>query len=289
VGPVSSLEQLGQSVWLDTIDRDLLASGALKRLVEQEGVRGVTTNPTIFEQALRHGNAYDAEVASLAASELDVPGLFETLEVEDVVAAADVLRPVYASSRGADGYVSIEVSPTQAFDTAGTIAEARRLWYRVDRPNVMVKVPGTAEGLPAIEQLIADGVNVNVTLLFSVEMYQRVIAAYFTGLERRIRSHESLEGVHSVASFFVSRVDTEADKRLTAKAQASADPAGRARFDGLLARAAIANAKLAYQAHLAAVATPRWKELAAKGATVQRPLWASTSTPSTRTRCMWTD
>jgi transaldolase/glucose-6-phosphate isomerase len=276
MGPVQSLQQLGQSVWLDTIDRDLLTSGDLKRLVEQEGVRGVTTNPTIFEQALRHGNAYDADVASLAASELDVPGLFEMLEVEDVAAAADVLRPVYASSRGADGYVSIEVSPTQAFDTAGTIAEARRLWYRVDRPNVMVKVPGTAEGLPAIEQLIADGVNVNVTLLFSVELYQRVIAAYCAGLERRIRSHEPLEGVHSVASFFVSRVDTEADKRLAAKAPAG--PAGGARLDGLLAKAAIANAKLAYQAHLAAVATPRWKELAAKGATIQRPLWASTST-----------
>ncbi|MGA2382956.1 MAG: bifunctional transaldolase/phosoglucose isomerase [Gemmatimonadales bacterium] len=278
MGPVEKLLQLGQSVWLDTIDRDLVTSGGLKRLVEQEGVRGVTTNPTIFEQALRQGNAYDADVASLAATELDAAALFERLEVEDVAAAADVLRPVYELSRGADGFVSIEVSPTQAFDTAGTIAEARRLWYRVDRPNVMVKVPGTAEGLPAIEQLIADGVNVNITLLFSVATYQRVIEAYFAGLERRVRSHEPLDAVHSVASFFVSRVDTEADKRLVAAAQASADPAARARIEGLLAKAAIANAKLAYRTHLAAVGTPRWKAVEAKGATVQRPLWASTST-----------
>jgi len=278
VGSVDKLLQLGQSVWLDTIDRDLLTSGGLKRLVEQEGVRGVTTNPTIFEQALRHGSAYDASVAALAATETDAAALFETLEVADVAAAADVLRPVYESSGGADGFVSIEVAPTQAFDTAGTIAEARRLWYRVDRPNVMVKVPGTAEGLPAIEQLIADGVNVNVTLLFAVTMYQRVIEAYCAGLERRVRSHEPLDTVHSVASFFVSRVDTEADKRLLAAAQAAADPAVRARLEGLLAKAAIANAQLAYQAHLTAVGTPRWKALEAKGATVQRPLWASTST-----------
>ena len=278
MGPVEKLLQLGQSVWLDTIDRDLLTSGGLKRLVEQEGVRGVTTNPTIFEQALKHGDVYDASVASLAATEGDAAALFESLEVADVAAAADVLRPVYESSGGADGFVSIEVSPTQAFDTAGTIAEARRLWYRVDRPNVMVKVPGTAEGLPAIEQLIADGVNVNITLLFAVAMHQRVIEAYFAGLERRVRAHEPIDTVHSVASFFVSRVDTEADKRLLAAAQASADPAVRARLEGLLAEAAIANAKLAYQTHLAAVASPRWKTLLARGATVQRPLWASTST-----------
>jgi len=277
VGPVEKLLQLGQSVWLDTIDRDLLTSGGLKRLVEQEGVRGVTTNPTIFEQALRHGSAYDASVASLAATEADAAALFETLEVADVAAAADVLRPVYDASGGADGFVSIEVAPTQAFDTAGTIAEARRLWYRVERPNVMVKVPGTREGLPAIEQLIADGVNVNITLLFAVGMYQRVIEAYCAGLERRVRSHEPIDTVHSVASFFVSRVDTEADKRLQAAAQA-ADPASRGRIEALLAKAAIANAKLAFQAHLAAIAAPRWKALEARGATVQRPLWASTST-----------
>ncbi len=233
MGPVQQLLQLGQSVWLDTIDRELLTSGTLKRLVEQEGVRGVTTNPTIFEQALRQGSAYDADIAALAGTARDAAALFESLEVEDVAAAADVLRPVYDASGGADGFVSIEVSPVQAFDTAGTIAEARRLWARVDRPNVMVKVPGTKEGLPAIEQLIADGINVNITLLFAVEMYQLVIEAYFAGLERRIKAHEPLETIHSVASFFVSRVDTEADKRLQAAAQAN--PAARARLEGLLA------------------------------------------------------
>jgi transaldolase/glucose-6-phosphate isomerase len=278
MGPVELLQKLGQSVWLDTIDRDLVTSGGLERLVEQEGVRGVTTNPTIFEQALKHGNAYDADVAALAGTELDSAALFESLEVDDVAAAADVLRPVHERSRGADGFVSIEVSPVQAFDTAGTIAEARRLWSRVDRPNVMVKVPGTVEGLPAIEQLIADGVNVNITLLFSVAMYQRVIEAYFAGLERRLAGHEPIAHVHSVASFFVSRVDTEADKRLEAAAQGAGDPAARARIEGLLAKAAIANAKLAYQAHLTAVSSPRFKALLAGGATVQRPLWASTST-----------
>ncbi len=281
MGPVQLLEKLGQSVWLDTIDRELLTSGGLKRLIEEEGVRGVTTNPTIFEQALKHGTAYDEQVASLAGAEMDAAALFEALAVTDVAAAADQLRPVHEMAGGADGFVSIEVSPTQAFDTAGTIAEARRLWSRVNRPNVMVKVPGTPEGLPAIEQLIADGVNVNITLLFSVEMYKRVIEAYLAGLERRVHAREPLETVHSVASFFVSRVDTEADKRLAAKAQA-ADAAARPRLEELLAKAAIANAKLAYEAYQAAFYAPRFRALMAKGATVQRPLWASTSTKNPR-------
>jgi transaldolase/glucose-6-phosphate isomerase len=278
MGAIQALEKLGQSVWLDTIDRALLTSGGLKRLIEEEGVRGVTTNPTIFEQALTHGDAYDAEIASLAAAELDTSALFETLAVEDVAAAADQLRPVHEMSGGADGFVSIEVSPTQAFDTAGTIAEARRLWSRVDRPNVMVKVPGTSEGLPAIEQLISDGVNVNITLLFSVEMHQRVIEAYLAGLERRVKAREPIDTIHSVASFFVSRVDTEVDKRLQAKAQATGDPAEKGRLEALLAKAAVANAKLAYQGYLAAFYAPRFRALLARGATVQRPLWASTST-----------
>ncbi len=284
MGPVESLQQLGQSIWLDTIDRDLLTSGGLKRLIEADGVRGVTTNPTIFEHALSHGTAYDAQVASLAAAEPDAARLFETLAVTDVASAADQLRPLHEASGGADGFVSIEVSPTQAFDTAATIAEARRLWARVDRPNVMVKVPGTPEGLPAIEQLTADGVNVNITLLFAVETYRRVIEAYFAGLERRLRAGEPVASIHSVASFFVSRVDTEADKRLLAKAQASRDPAVRARLEALTGKAAVANAKLAYEAFLASLATPRWRELKARGATVQRPLWASTSTKNPKYR-----
>ncbi len=275
---IEALEQLGQSVWLDTIDRELLNSGGLRRLIEEEGVRGVTTNPTIFEHAITHGGAYDAEIASLAAVRQDTAAMFESLAIADVTAAADQLRPVHDASGGADGFVSIEVSPTRAYDTAGTVAEARRLWARVDRPNVMVKVPGTVEGLPAIEQLIADGVNVNVTLLFSVEMYRRVVEAYFAGLERRLLAREPLERLRSVASFFVSRVDGEADKRLAERAAAGRDPAERRRIEGLLGRSAVANAQLAYEAFQASVASPRFQALRARGASVQRPLWASTST-----------
>ena len=275
---IQELERLGQSVWLDTIDRELLTSGGLRRLIADDGVRGVTTNPTIFEHAITHGAAYDAEIASLAAAQQDAAAMFESLEVADVRAAADQLRPVHDASGGADGFVSIEVAPTRAFDTAATVVEAHRLWERVDRPNVMVKVPGTVEGLPAIEQLIADGVNVNITLLFSVDLYRRVIDAYLGGLERRLKARQPLERLHSVASFFVSRVDNEVDKRLAERAAAAGDPAERRRLEALLGRAAVANAQLAYAAFQAAVAAPRWAALRARGATVQRPLWASTST-----------
>ena len=278
MGRMQALEQLGQSVWLDTIDRDLLTSGGLRRLVADEGVRGVTTNPTIFEQAVTHGSAYDAEIASLAASRPDTAAMFESLAVADVSEACDQLRAVHDASGGTDGFVSIEVSPTRAFDTAGTVAEARRLWARVDRPNVMVKVPGTVEGLPAIEQLLADGVNVNITLLFSVDMYRRVIEAFLAGLERRVQAGEPIAKLRSVASFFVSRVDNEADKRLAERAAAAGDPAARSRIEALLGRAAVANAQLAYEAFQASVASPRFQALKAKGASVQRPLWASTST-----------
>ena len=281
MNPIQALERLGQSVWLDTIDRDLLAGG-LKALIADEGVRGVTTNPTIFEQAIAKGTAYDASIASLAAVEPDSAALFESLAVADVTEAADQLRPVYDAAGGNDGFVSIEVAPTRAFDTAGTIAEGRRLWTRVDRPNVMVKVPGTVEGLPAIEQLIADGVNVNITLLFSVDMYRRVIEAYLAGLERRVRAGERLARLRSVASFFVSRVDNEADKRLAEKAAAAKDPAARAALEALLGKAAVANAKLAYEAFQASVASPRFQALRERGAAVQRPLWASTSTKNPR-------
>ena len=282
MNPIQALERLGQSVWLDTIDRELLASGGLRRLIADEGVRGVTTNPTIFEQAIAHGSAYDPAIAALAAVRQESAALFESLAVADVTEAADQLRPVYDAAGGNDGFVSIEVSPTRAYDTAGTIAEARRLWTRVDRPNVMVKVPGTVEGLPAIEQLIADGVNVNVTLLFSVDMYRGVIDAYLAGLERRVQAGERLARLRSVASFFVSRVDNEADKRLTALAAAAKDPAARARLEGLLGKAAVANAKLAYEAFQASVASPRFQALRSRGAAVQRPLWASTSTKNPR-------
>ena len=275
---IQELEQLGQSVWLDTIDRELLASGGLRRLIADEGVRGVTTNPTIFEQAITHGAAYDAAIAGLAAVRQDSAAMFESLAVADVTEAADQLRAVHDASGGTDGFVSIEVAPTRAYDTAGTVAEGRRLWARVDRPNVMVKVPGTVEGLPAIEQLIADGVNVNVTLLFSVEMYRRVIDAFFAGLERRVQAREPVDRLRSVASFFVSRVDSEADKRLGERAAAARDPAERSRIETLLGRAAVANAQLAYEVFQTSVASPRFLALRDLKASVQRPLWASTST-----------
>lgn len=275
---IQALEKLGQSVWLDTIDRELLTSGGLRRLIADEGVRGVTTNPTIFEQAITHGAAYDEAIAALAAVRQDTAALFESLAVADVTEAADQLRAVHNASGGTDGFVSIEVAPTRAYDTAETVAEARRLWARVDRPNVMVKVPGTVEGLPAIEQLIADGVNVNITLLFSVEMYRSVIEAYFAGLARRVEAREPLERLRSVASFFVSRVDTETDKRLGERAAAARDPAERSRIEGLLGRAAVANAQLAYEAFQASLSSPRFLALRARGASVQRPLWASTGT-----------
>jgi transaldolase len=273
-----ALDKLGQSVWLDTIDRELLSSGGLRRLIADEGVRGVTTNPTIFEKAITQGSAYDEAIAALAAQQLDYPAMFESLEVADVTEAADQLRSVHDASGGADGFVSIEVAPTRAFDTAGTVNEAHRLWARVNRPNVMVKVPGTVEGLPAIEQLIADGVNVNITLLFSVDMYRRVIEAYFAGLERRVQAREPVDRIHSVASFFVSRVDNEVDKRLGDLAAAASDPAERLRIEALQGRAAVANAQLAYEAFLASLRTPRFQALRDRKATVQRPLWASTST-----------
>ena len=275
---MEALEQLGQSVWLDTIDRDLLSSGGLRKLITDDGVRGVTTNPTIFEQAITHGTAYDSDIAGLALVRPDTAAIFESLAVTDVTEAADQLRAVHDASGGADGFVSIEVAPTRAFDTNGTVAEGRRLWARVDRPNVMVKVPGTLEGLPAIEQLIAEGVNVNITLLFSVEMYRRVIEAYCAGLERRVKAGEPIQRLRSVASFFVSRVDNETDKRLAERAAATKEPGERRRIEGLMGRAAVANAQLAYEAFLASLASPRFQALKAKGANVQRPLWASTST-----------
>jgi len=282
VRPASALALLGQSLWLDYIHRDLLDSGELRRLIEQDGIRGVTSNPTIFEQAIGGGTAYDAAIAALAREGRDARGILEALAVEDVARAADAFRPIYEMAGGNDGFVSLEVAPDLAHDADGTVAEARRLWAAVDRPNLMIKVPGTAEGLPAVTRLIADGINVNVTLLFSVEMYRRVIAAYVRGLEQRVEAGRPLDAVRSVASFFVSRVDTEVDKRLEAKIAAATDAAARSRLEGLLGKAAVANAVDAYQAYEAGFTAPAVRALMGKGAAVQRPLWASTSAKNTR-------
>ncbi|HWJ23754.1 MAG TPA: transaldolase [Gemmatimonadaceae bacterium] len=277
--PSSRLQQLhdaGQSLWLDFIDRTMLRNGELGRRIRDDALTGMTSNPTIFEKALAEGHAYDEQLQSAPAG-LDAWGLFELVETDDVRAACDQFMPVYTAAGGQDGFVSIEVSPGVANDAAATVAEARRLWETVARPNVMVKVPGTEEGAKAVRQLIADGVNVNITLLFAVEAHAHVIEAYLAGLEDRVRAGKPIDRLASVASFFVSRVDTEIDKRLDALA-AKAQGAERERIEALKGRSAVANAKLAYQLFRERFSGPRWEALAAKGAHVQRPLWASTST-----------
>jgi len=265
---VKQLQQFHQSVWLDYIRRDLITSGALKRLVEEDGLRGVTSNPTIFEKAISGSSEYDEALREAIASESasEPVRLFEKLAVEDIQLAADVLRPVYDATDGSDGFVSIEVLPQWANDTAGTINEARRLWREVNRPNLMVKVPATRAGIPAIEDLTAAGINVNITLMFSMAHYEAVAHAYLRGLERCPNPH----AVASVASFFVSRVDTVADRAL--------DAIGTAEAAALRGKIAIANAKLVYRRFREIFLGEPFAELKKRGARVQRPLWASTGT-----------
>jgi len=254
----------------------MLHDGRLVKLIEQDALVGMTSNPTIFEKALAEGAAYDAQISS-APGELNPAELFELIETDDVRTACDRFAPVFESTERQDGYVSIEVSPSQAFDADATVIEARRLWSTVDRPNVMVKVPGTPEGALAIRRLIAEGINVNVTLLFAIEAHDRVIEAYLAGLEDRLAAGQPIDHLASVASFFVSRVDTEIDKRLNAMA-ADAPNEKRDYLYSLRGRAAIANARLAYRLFTQRFSGERWERLAARGAMVQRPLWASTST-----------
>ena len=274
----SRLHQLsaaGQSVWLDYIDRTMLRNGELARRIRDDALTGMTSNPTIFEKALAEGTAYDEQLAAAPAG-ATAWELFELVETDDVRAACDIFAAVYERTRGNDGYVSIEVSPGVADDADATVAEGRRLWQVVDRPNVMIKVPGTAEGAKAVRRLIADGINVNVTLLFSIDAHRRVIEAYQGGLEDRAQAGQPVDRVASVASFFVSRVDSEVEKRLDALAAAS--PAERDHFAAFKGKAAVANAKLAYQLFRESFAGARWERLRERGARLQRPLWASTST-----------
>jgi len=276
--PLFELQQYGQSVWYDSIGRSLITSGGLQTLIDQYAVVGVTSNPTIFDKAITGSADYDEDIRSLAGQGQSAPQIFEKLATDDVRMACDVLRPVYEQTNGLDGRVSIEVSPHLAFKAEETIEEARRLWRTVDRSNLLIKIPATREGIPAIEQMIYEGVSVNVTLLFAVSMYQAVMAAYFNGLERRLAEGKAINQAHSVASFFVSRVDTMVDRELEAKIGAAQDPAELVRLRGLLGKAAVANVKVAYQAFKRVFSGPRWELLAAKGANLQRPLWASTST-----------
>jgi transaldolase len=268
VNHLRELAKFGQSVWLDNISRDLLQTGELKRLIDEDGITGVTSNPTIFEKAMSMGTRYDADMGALAAQRKRVGEIYEALAVADIAATADLLRPTYELTTGADGYVSLEVSPHLAHDTQGTIAEATRLFGAVNRPNVMIKVPATQEGIPAISALIGAGLNINVTLIFALESYRDVALAYIQGLETLAGAGGDLAHTGSVASFFVSRVDTAVDKLLT----------GRPEEAELRGKAGIANARLAYADFQQIFAGPRWERLTAAGARVQRPLWASTST-----------
>ncbi|MEO7966049.1 MAG: transaldolase [Gemmatimonadaceae bacterium] len=270
------LHEAGQSVWLDYIDRTMLKNGALQKLIDEDALMGMTSNPTIFEKALAEGHAYDEQIKD-ASGDLSAWQLFELVETEDVRDACDIFAGVYRATKGKDGFVSIEVSPGVAHDANATIEEARRLWATVGRPNVMVKVPGTVEGAKAVRRLTAEGINVNITLLFSIDAHARVIEAYLAGLEERSAAGQPIDNISSVASFFVSRVDTEIDKRLDAIAASSKD-AMRDRILALRGKAAVGNARLAYRLFMQQFSGPRWAALAGKGARVQRPLWASTGT-----------
>jgi transaldolase len=269
------LNAAGQAIWLDYIDRPMLRNGDLERRIRDDALTGMTSNPTIFEKALAEGNAYDDQIRS-AAGDFTAMELFELIATTDVRDACDAFRATYDRTNGADGFVSIEVSPSAANDARASISEATRLWATVDRPNLMVKIPGTVEGAVAVRQLIANGININITLLFAIEAYKRVIDAYVAGLQDRVQAGKEISTIHSVASFFVSRVDTEVDKRLEASIAKS--PANQQTLKALEGKAAIANAKLAYKLFQSEIESPRWKALASSGATVQRPLWASTST-----------
>ncbi len=275
--PLKRLAGLGQSVWYDYIRRDLYQGGGLARLIQEDGLAGMTSNPTIFQKAIAETNLYDEDIRRLGGEGRSPGDIFEGLAVRDVQSAADVFRPVYDRTGGNDGFVSIEVQPKLARDTAATIAEARRLWASCSRPNVMVKIPGTAEGLEAIRTCLAAGININITLLFSVERHRQVMEAYLSAMEERAKAGLPSEKIRSVASFFVSRVDTNADKKLDAlgKSGSSGQQEGARKLRGKLG---IANARVAYEAFEQVFGAPRFRALAGKGVALQRPLWASTST-----------
>jgi transaldolase / glucose-6-phosphate isomerase len=279
MNPLKALQDHRQAVWLDFLSRSFIANGGLKKLVDEDGLRGVTSNPSIFEHAIGQSDEYDESIERMLEAHDRSPGeIFEGLAVEDIRQATDVLRPVFDATRGADGFVSIEVSPYLATNTKETIAEAKRLWRSIDRKNLMIKVPATSEALPAIHDLIADGINVNITLLFAQEVYERVVEAYLSGLEALASVGGDISRIASVASFFVSRIDTEVDKLLDEKIARANDPDEKARLAGLKGKIAVANAKLAYQRYLRLFAGERWHALAANGAKPQRLLWASTGT-----------
>jgi transaldolase len=271
------LEACGQSVWTDVISRQMIRSGTLARYIEDDGVSGVTANPSIFEKAIAGSHDYDDTIRQLGANGCTPAEIYEALAIEDVGTAADFLGPVYDRAQGRDGFVSIEVSPELAGDTAGSIQEARRFWSKLHRPNVMIKVPATQAGIPAIEQLTSEGINVNITLIFAVDVYEQVMEAFLAGLERRVAQGKAIDRVASVASFFVSRVDVLVDQVLEEKVGTVGDAVGQT-LKKLEGRAANANAKIAYEHFERVFGSDRFQRLSQHGAQVQRPLWASTST-----------
>ena len=276
--PLLDLRNLGQSVWYDNLNRVLINNGALKRMVEQDGVSGGTSNPSIFEKAISGSSDYDDHLRELSGQGKELPGIYDGLTVTDVQLSADVFRPVYDSTEARDGYASLEVSPELAYDTQTSIDEARRLFRALGRPNAMIKIPGTQAGLPAIEQCLSEGLNINITLLFGVENYEQVAWAYIAALEKRLAANQPIDRIASVASFFVSRVDTLVDKKLDEKIAAASSEGEREELRRLLGKAGIANAQIAYEKYEEIFSSPRWRALAERGARVQRCLWASTST-----------
>ena len=282
--PLKGLLAHGQSPWMDYIRRDLLTGGGLKKYIDNDGLRGMTSNPAIFEKAITGSNLYNDILTSPEAKKLDANGIFEKIAIRDVQDACDIFKPVYAETKRHDGYVSLEVSPFLGFDTKASLGEARRLWKAVDRPNVMIKIPGTPEGLPAIRQALEDGININITLLFAQSAYEQVAEAFLSALEARAAKGQDISHIASVASFFVSRIDTLVDSKLDEKLKSATDKTQKALFESLQGKVAIANARLTYKKYQELFGGPRWKALAAKGAQTQRLLWASTSTKNPKYR-----
>ncbi|MGA9377670.1 MAG: transaldolase [Phormidium sp.] len=276
---ILEIQEYGQSIWMDNLTRDLIESGELKRMIETRGIKGITSNPAIFEKAIAGNKIYDADIEKGIREGLETYKIYESLIFDDIRHACDIFRPIYEASNGLDGYISIEVPPTIAHDTEATINEARRYYQEIGRENVMIKIPGTSAGLPAVEQVIADGINVNVTLLFSVDSYINSAWAYISGLEKRAAEGKDISKIASVASFFLSRIDSNIDSRIDNKLKAGVESINvEAKLRDVKGKVAIANAKIAYQKYKEIIESDRWKALAEKGAKVQRLLWASTST-----------
>jgi transaldolase / glucose-6-phosphate isomerase len=288
LNPLERLHDLGQAVWLDFLSRRFIAEGGLKKLIETDGLTGVTSNPSIFEKAIAGSTDYDSALKTAESdADSDVMSLYERLAIADIQNAADALRPVYEATKRRDGYVSLEVSPYLAMNTDATVAEARRLWRGVGRDNLMIKVPATRAGLPAIRQLLGEGINVNITLLFSQQVYEEVVEAYLAGLEHLVAQGGDPGRIASVASFFVSRIDVAVDGLIEERLRETNEADRRAALAGLCGKSAIANAKLAYRRYQRLFAGAHWEKLRAKGAHVQRLLWASTGTKNPATCSTW--